>query len=238
MASVAGSGRWRWRSLVASRSASESAFQSARAAYLETRLRADLARQKLSALGLDAAEVAAAQRRDEATPTLSTLRRYELRAPLAGRVVERRVDVGFGVFTVTAPLRWQPDVEQATPHGRYRLLLDGEEWWLQAFAGEWRPLYRLRRIEVHACDYVAPSYYLSTHPASHFTGNLMLARAGRDRRWTLFNRELSEYRGDGSVARRTLEDADAVIAALRDTFALPLDDQPELRGVAQARHRT
>ncbi|TXN43561.1 efflux transporter periplasmic adaptor subunit, partial [Methylobacterium sp. WL18] len=41
----------RQQTLLASRSASESAFQSARAAFLETRLRADLARQKLSALG-------------------------------------------------------------------------------------------------------------------------------------------------------------------------------------------
>jgi len=87
----------RQQKLLASRSASESAFQSARAAFLEAQLRADLARQKLSALGLDAAAVAAAQKRDEATPTLSTLRRYELRAPLAGRVVERRVDVGSAV---------------------------------------------------------------------------------------------------------------------------------------------
>ncbi|QEE42674.1 efflux RND transporter periplasmic adaptor subunit [Methylobacterium sp. WL2] len=87
----------RQQKLLASRSASESAFQSARAAFLETRLRADLARQKLSALGLDATAVAAAQKRDEATPTLSTLRRYELRAPFAGRVVERKVDVGSAV---------------------------------------------------------------------------------------------------------------------------------------------
>ncbi len=141
---------------------------------------------------------------------------------------QRLVDVGFGVFTVTAPLRWQPDVEQATPHGRYRLLLDGEEWWLQAFAGEWRPLYRLRRIEVHACDYVAPSYYLSTHPQSLFTQNLLLARAGADRRWTLFNRELSEYRNDGGIERRVLADNDALISALQDLFGLPVADQPDL----------
>nr|NKR04581.1 efflux transporter periplasmic adaptor subunit [Escherichia coli] len=84
----------RQQKLLASRSASEAAFETARAAYLETRLRVDLARQKLSALGLDAAEVAAAQKRDEATPTQSSLRRYPLRAPLAGRIVERKVDVG------------------------------------------------------------------------------------------------------------------------------------------------
>jgi cobalt-zinc-cadmium efflux system membrane fusion protein len=87
----------RQQKLLASRTASEAAFESARAAFLENRLRVDLARQKLSALGLDAAEVAAAQKRDEATPNRSTLRRYPLRAPIAGRIVERRVDVGTAV---------------------------------------------------------------------------------------------------------------------------------------------
>ncbi|MBN4094890.1 efflux RND transporter periplasmic adaptor subunit [Methylobacterium sp. OT2] len=87
----------RQQKLLASRSASEAAFETARAAYLENRLRVDLARQKLSALGLDAAEVAVAQKRDEATPNQSTLRRYPLRSPLAGRIVERKVDVGTAV---------------------------------------------------------------------------------------------------------------------------------------------
>lgn len=68
-----------------------------RASLQEAQLRADLARQKLSALGLDAAEVAAAAKRDERTPNQSSLRRYELRAPIAGRVVERKVDVGVAV---------------------------------------------------------------------------------------------------------------------------------------------
>jgi membrane fusion protein, heavy metal efflux system len=87
----------RQQKLLASRTASEAAFESARAAYLENRLRVDLARQKLSALGLDATEVAAAQKRDEATPNQSSLRRYPVRAPLAGRIVERKVDVGTAV---------------------------------------------------------------------------------------------------------------------------------------------
>jgi len=87
----------RQQKLLASQSASEAAFQSARAVFLEARLRVDLARQKLSALGLDAAEVATAQKRDEATPNTSTLRQYELRAPMAGRIVERKVDVGTAV---------------------------------------------------------------------------------------------------------------------------------------------
>ena len=87
----------RQEKLLASRAVSEAAWQNARAAFQENQLRLDLARQKLSALGLNAAEVAAAQKRDEATPNSSTLRQYELRAPLGGRIVERKVDVGTAV---------------------------------------------------------------------------------------------------------------------------------------------
>jgi cobalt-zinc-cadmium efflux system membrane fusion protein len=76
------------------RVSAESAYLNAKAVYTEAALRQDLARQKLSALGLNAGEVAKLAKRDEATPNASTLRQYELRSPLAGRVVERKVDVG------------------------------------------------------------------------------------------------------------------------------------------------
>ncbi len=142
---------------------------------------------------------------------------------------ERLVDVGFGGLTVTAGLRWEDGLEQRTPHGAYRLLRRDDYWWLQSqIAGEWKNMYRVRRIDMHGCDYEASSYFLSTHPQSIFTGNLMLARAGVDRRWTLFNRDLSEYRADGSVARRTLADGDALIATVQDLFGLPVADQPDL----------
>lgn len=41
--------------------------------------------------------MASAAKRDETTPNTSTLRRYELRSPLSGRVVERKVDLGTDV---------------------------------------------------------------------------------------------------------------------------------------------
>jgi cobalt-zinc-cadmium efflux system membrane fusion protein len=87
----------RQQKLLASAAASQAAYDNAKAVFQENQLRVDLARQKLSALGLNAAEVAAAQKRDEATPNASTLRQYELRSPLAGRIVERKVDVGTAV---------------------------------------------------------------------------------------------------------------------------------------------
>ncbi|GJE25662.1 efflux RND transporter periplasmic adaptor subunit [Methylobacterium organophilum] len=79
------------------RISAESVFLNAKAVFSEATLRQDLARQKLSALGLNAAEVAKLAKQDETTPNSSTLRQYELRAPLTGRIVERKVDVGTAV---------------------------------------------------------------------------------------------------------------------------------------------
>ena len=79
------------------RISAESAFLNAKAVYSEATLRQDLARQKLSALGLDATAVAKLAKRDETTPNLSSLRQYELRSPMSGRIVERKVDVGTAV---------------------------------------------------------------------------------------------------------------------------------------------
>lgn len=84
----------RQQSLWDKRISAESAFLNAKAVYSEASLRQDLARQKLSALGLNAAEVAKLAKQDETTPNTSSLRQYELRSPLAGRIVERKVDVG------------------------------------------------------------------------------------------------------------------------------------------------
>ena len=76
--------------------ASESAYLQVLATNSETGLRLELARQKLSALGLDASGVAQAAKADRETET-SSLRQYELRAPLSGQIIERRADVGMTV---------------------------------------------------------------------------------------------------------------------------------------------
>ncbi|MBR0642133.1 efflux RND transporter periplasmic adaptor subunit [Plastoroseomonas hellenica] len=91
----------------------------------EARIRLDLARAKLAALGLSAEEI-------EALPQqpIASLRRQEIRSPIAGRVTERRLDLGAAVAAdtlafVVADLStvW---VEMAVPGGEVGDIREGQ----------------------------------------------------------------------------------------------------------------
>ncbi|MCI0599529.1 MAG: efflux RND transporter periplasmic adaptor subunit [Beijerinckiaceae bacterium] len=85
----------RVQTLWAKRFAPEQRYLQARETFQQAELRLDLARQKLTALNLDPAEVAKAAKRESAAPSGgSTLREYQIRSMIAGRVIERKVDVG------------------------------------------------------------------------------------------------------------------------------------------------
>jgi membrane fusion protein, heavy metal efflux system len=84
----------RTQALWTHRIASEQRYLQARETSLEAELRLNLARQKLSALNLDPAEVAKAAKEESSANSVSSLRRYETRSLLGGRVIERKVDVG------------------------------------------------------------------------------------------------------------------------------------------------
>jgi len=79
----------RERSLFEKKISAEQQFLRAENAYSLSKLRHDLARQKLSALDVDEAEIAELPKQP-----VSNLRRYALRSPIAGRVIDRRVDLG------------------------------------------------------------------------------------------------------------------------------------------------
>lgn len=67
----------------------EQLFLKAKTSFAEAKLRLDLARQKLAALDLSEPEIAALS-----TQPISGLRRKDIRAPIAGRVIERLVSLG------------------------------------------------------------------------------------------------------------------------------------------------
>ncbi len=74
------------------RISNEQQFLRSRNAAAQSRMKLDIARQKLLALGLTEKDIAALPDEPEAS-----LRRQEVRSPMAGRVVERKVDLGMAV---------------------------------------------------------------------------------------------------------------------------------------------
>jgi cobalt-zinc-cadmium efflux system membrane fusion protein len=79
----------RERSLFEKKISAEQQFLRAENAFSLSKLRHDLARQKLSALDVDEAEIAELPKQP-----VANLRRYALRSPISGRVIDRRVDLG------------------------------------------------------------------------------------------------------------------------------------------------
>lgn len=79
----------RAKTLWAGKVSTENDFLRARALSEDRRIKMEVARQKLSALGLTAAQI-------ESLPDepVGTMRLYELRSPIAGKIAERRVDLG------------------------------------------------------------------------------------------------------------------------------------------------
>ncbi|WDR01915.1 arylamine N-acetyltransferase [Devosia algicola] len=58
------------------------------------------------------------------------------------------VDVGFGSFTLTAPLKMRPDIEQKTPNETFRLLTDGDGFRLEvSLDDDWKPVYQFDPVE-------------------------------------------------------------------------------------------
>jgi len=72
-------------------------FLQTEADFKEAEVRLDVARQKLSALDLDAAEVVRVSREDVEKDGPSRLRQYPVRSPITGRVIERSVALGTAV---------------------------------------------------------------------------------------------------------------------------------------------
>jgi N-hydroxyarylamine O-acetyltransferase len=138
-------------------------------------------------------------------------------------------DVGFGGLTLTAPLRLEEEVEQATPHEPFRLVREREELILQArLSGTWTALYRFTLQEQLLADYEMANWYVSCHPQSRFVNFLIAARPDHDRRYAVFNNEFTIHHLDGATERRALTSAAEVQEILEGPIGLRLPSAPEI----------
>ena len=135
-------------------------------------------------------------------------------------------DVGFGGVTQTAPLRFEAGAEQDTGQGRYRLVAVGDELQLQfALPSGWAPVYQFELTPQAPVDYELLNWFVSTHPSSPFITNLMAAWVAEDRRYAVFNSELSVYPYAGEIEKRRLSPAE-LEALMHDTFGLTRPAEP------------
>lgn len=138
-------------------------------------------------------------------------------------------DVGFGGLTLTAPLRLEADIEQATPHETFRLARLDDGFRLEAqLRGEWKPIYRFDLARQFPVDYEVSNHFLLTHPSSPFLTLLMAARAAPDHRFALLNNELAVHRPDGTTERRRLNGTAEIRRTLEQKFGLTLPDDQAL----------
>jgi arylamine N-acetyltransferase len=144
------------------------------------------------------------------------------------------VDVGFGGQTPTSPIRLETGSAQQTTHEPYRLQGRGDGLVLQALIrGDWQSLYEFAARTAPPIDLKVGSWYVSTHPSSHFVTSLIASLVTADGRCNLSGRNLAIHRG-GATEKVRLDDASAVVDTLTDRFGINVADAGE-RKVLEAR---
>jgi N-hydroxyarylamine O-acetyltransferase len=189
-----------------------------------------LLRHALDALGFSTRGLAARVLWGGAATTLGPRSHMVLEVTIAGEPF--LADVGFGGLTLTSPLRLVEDIEQDTPHERFRLrAVQAGEHVLEAALDGWQPLYRFRRDEQLLPDYEVSSWYLCHHPDSWFRRDLAAARTFPGGRFALRNNVFTARRAGHDADTRVLSTAAEIRAVLETDFQIALPTAPELDAV-------
>jgi len=143
-------------------------------------------------------------------------------------------DVGFGGMVPTAPLMLDTPAEQRTPHEPYRIEQHQDGYTLRAnVGGEWRAMYIFDLQRQEDIDYAVGNWYVSTHPESSFTRQLMVARTGEGWRRTLNNGSFAIHRIGRETERRQVSDVDELMGLLRSEFDIRVPRETALRRVIE-----
>ncbi|MGY2163160.1 arylamine N-acetyltransferase [Pseudomonas tolaasii] len=138
-------------------------------------------------------------------------------------------DVGFGGMVPSSPLQLDSDATQATAHEPYRLTFSDGAYTLWAQVGEeWRGLYVFDLQQQADIDYEIGNWYVSTHPASPFVGQLKAALLAPGKRHTLNNANYAVHSLDRPSEKRTIKRADELMSLLQATFGIRLPAHPQL----------
>lgn len=139
------------------------------------------------------------------------------------------VDAGFGGVTLTAPLRLEVDLEQDTPHERFRIIKPEDSYIVQAHVqGDWRSLYRFDLTRQMPADYEVSNWFLCTNPRSIFLTMLMAARVERDRRYALRTPEFATHHRGGPTERCAVTSGSELRQLLETVFRIPVPREPDV----------
>ncbi|MBA4362686.1 MAG: arylamine N-acetyltransferase, partial [Pseudomonas sp.] len=131
-----------------------------------------------------------------------------------------------------APLLLDNDAAQLTPHDPYRIERHADGYTLRAnVGGEWRPMYIFDLQRQEDIDYVLGNWYVSTHPESSFTKQLLVARTGDGWRRTLNNGSFAIHRVGAESERRQVADVEELIGLLEGEFGIRVPEHAGLRQV-------
>jgi N-hydroxyarylamine O-acetyltransferase len=142
------------------------------------------------------------------------------------------VDVGFG-FTPTAPLRFEPGLEQPLHITTYRLSREGPFWTLEFKKPEgFAPAYVFTEEPWFAIDDEVGNHYTSTHPRSHFMGGPIVVRNDPEHgtQYALTGKEWNVRRG-AAVEGHTIGSPEEALRVLSDVFGLTFPPETRFRGL-------
>ena len=95
-------------------------------------------------------------------------------------------------------------------------------------ANEWRPMYIFVLQRQEDIDYTVGNWYVSTHPQSSFTKQLMVARTGEGWRRTLNNGSFAIHHMGQDSERRQVADVEELIGVLESEFDIRVPTHPTL----------
>jgi N-hydroxyarylamine O-acetyltransferase len=143
-------------------------------------------------------------------------------------------DVGFGGLTLTGPLQLKSDVEQQTPHEKFKLTQSGDDYIMLAkVQGMWKRVYSFTLQENFLQDYEVTSWYLSNHPTSHFITGLIAAIPFENGRHVLRNADFGTHFLNGNHDRKTIDSVPELKSILQNVFGIALPEVPDIDGHLQ-----
>lgn len=131
-------------------------------------------------------------------------------------------DVGFGCEGLLEPIAIADGATARQGEWWYRVRSTRDGWLLETEGGRgWIGLYSFAVADYHPPDFEMASYFLSTHPSSPFSRQVIVQHGTGEVRYALQGGELTVSRPDGTAQRRHLAQGE-FSAVLRDVFRLRL----------------